>query len=221
MQNSRLRTVYRQRKWPLPALVRKIIALGRKIMVLGCQVFHYSVKCSKHGLRAFIDAVPLRLATQTFTMLMSCWQKLSELELRRIFDVCKWWANSNFACIYEEKYGSIHEATRAIRLLIVWKSWIYPQPRPGGLGRRFVLHFYTCSARTARFGLLYRNILFRKIFFQGLYPRCLPVHIDKTDFAGLRLCWRRLECFWRVRLYVKNCRWKRGGNVCHLKKCMR
>ena len=30
MQNPRLRTVYRQRKWPLLAPVRKIIALGRK-----------------------------------------------------------------------------------------------------------------------------------------------------------------------------------------------
>ena len=113
MQNSRLRTVYRQRKWPLLAQVRKIMALGRKIMALGCQVFHYSVKCSKHGLRGFIDAVQRRLATQMVTMLTSCWQVLSKVELRRIFDVCKWWANSSFACISaftcsKEKYGLIH-----------------------------------------------------------------------------------------------------------------
>ena len=37
-----------------------------------------------------------------------------------------------------------------------------PRPRPVGLGRGFMLHFYTCSARTARFGLLYRNILFNR-----------------------------------------------------------
>ena len=93
MQNPRLRSVYRQRKWPLPApvckimaLEREIMALGRKIMALGWQVFHYSVKCSKHDLRSFIDAVQRRLATQTVTMLTSCWQVLSEVELRRIFD---------------------------------------------------------------------------------------------------------------------------------------
>ena len=34
MQNLRLRTVYRQRKWPLPAPVRKIMTLVRKIMAL-------------------------------------------------------------------------------------------------------------------------------------------------------------------------------------------
>ena len=39
------------------------------------------------------------------------------------------------------KAGSIHEATLAIRSLLV-------------------LHFHTCSAPTPRFGLLYRNILF-------------------------------------------------------------
>ena len=63
-------------------------------------VWHrYSVKCSKHGLRAFIGAVQRRIAKQTVTMLTSCWQVLSEVELRRIFDVCKRWPNSNFACI--------------------------------------------------------------------------------------------------------------------------
>ena len=49
------------------------------------------VKC----LRGFNGAVQRRLATLTVTMLISsCWQLLSEVELRRIFDVCKLWANS-------------------------------------------------------------------------------------------------------------------------------
>ena len=104
-----------------------------------------------------------RLATQTVTMLTSCRQVLSEVELRRIFHVCKGWANSSFVCICKEKYGSIHEATRAIRLLIVWKSSTHPKPRPGGLGRGFVQHFHTCSVQTVRFGLLYRNILFHDL----------------------------------------------------------
>ena len=72
MRNPCLRTVYTQGKGPLSAPGRKIMALGHKLMALGCQVFHYSVKRSKHGLRGFIDAVQLRLATQTFTMLASC-----------------------------------------------------------------------------------------------------------------------------------------------------
>ena len=42
MQNPRLRTVYRQRKWSLPARVRKIMALRRKIMALQCKVFYGS-----------------------------------------------------------------------------------------------------------------------------------------------------------------------------------
>ena len=41
---------------------------------------------------------------------------LSEVELRRIFDVCKRWTNSGFACIYKEKCGSMHEATWATRI---------------------------------------------------------------------------------------------------------
>ena len=44
MHNPRLRTVYRQRKWPVPAPVRKIIALGRKIMVLGCKIIALGCK---------------------------------------------------------------------------------------------------------------------------------------------------------------------------------
>ena len=38
MQNPRLRTVYRQRKWPLLAPVRKIMALGPKKMARECQI---------------------------------------------------------------------------------------------------------------------------------------------------------------------------------------
>ena len=53
------------------------------------------VKCLTHGLRGFKGAVQRRLAKLTVTMLISsCWQLSSEVELRRIFDVCKRWANS-------------------------------------------------------------------------------------------------------------------------------
>ena len=38
MQNPRLRTVYRQWKWPLLAPVRKIMALRRKKMALVCKI---------------------------------------------------------------------------------------------------------------------------------------------------------------------------------------
>ena len=54
------------------------------------------VKCLTHGLRGFNGAVQRRLATLTVTVLISsCWQLSSEVELRRIFDVCKRWANSS------------------------------------------------------------------------------------------------------------------------------
>ena len=76
----------------------------RKKMALGCQVFYYSVECSKHDIHGFIHAVQRSLATLTVTMLTSCWQVLSEVELQRIFDVCKQWANSSSACVREEKY---------------------------------------------------------------------------------------------------------------------
>ena len=53
------------------------------------------VKCLTHGLRGFNGTVQRRLATLMVTMLISlCWQLSSEVELRRIFDVCKRWANS-------------------------------------------------------------------------------------------------------------------------------
>ena len=68
----------------------------------------------------------------------SYWHPLSGVELRRIFDVCKRWANSGLARIRKDKYGSIHETAQAIRSLLEWKF----------------------SAPTARFGLFYRSILF-------------------------------------------------------------
>ena len=53
------------------------------------------VKCLTHGLRSFNGAGQRRLATLTITMLISsCWQLSSKVELRRIFNVCKRWANS-------------------------------------------------------------------------------------------------------------------------------
>ena len=48
-----------------------------------------------HGLRGFNGTDQRRPATLTVTMLISsCWQLLSKVELRRIFDVRKRWANS-------------------------------------------------------------------------------------------------------------------------------
>ena len=53
------------------------------------------IKCLTRGLRDFNGAVQRRLATLTVTMVISsCWQLSSEVELRRIFDVCERWANS-------------------------------------------------------------------------------------------------------------------------------
>ena len=53
------------------------------------------VKCLTHGLRGFNGGGQRRLATLTITLLISsCWQLSSEVKLRRIFDVCKRWANS-------------------------------------------------------------------------------------------------------------------------------
>ena len=66
MQNPRSRTVYGQQKLRLPAPVRKIMALGRKM-------FSLSVKCFAHGLRGYNGGAQRRLVTQTVTMLTSCW----------------------------------------------------------------------------------------------------------------------------------------------------
>ena len=53
------------------------------------------VKCLTHGLRGFNGAFQRCLATLTVTMLISsCWQLSSKVELQRIFDACKRWANS-------------------------------------------------------------------------------------------------------------------------------
>ena len=67
------------------------MTLGCKIISLGWNV----VKCLTHDLRDFNGAVQRRLATLMATMLISSrWQLLSKVKLRRIFDVCKRWANS-------------------------------------------------------------------------------------------------------------------------------
>ena len=51
MQNPRLRTVYRQRKWLLSAPVHQILALGRKSMAL----VNNSVLCNKCGTKEIPD----------------------------------------------------------------------------------------------------------------------------------------------------------------------
>ena len=110
-------------------------------------------KCLTHGLRGFNGAVQRRLATLTVTMLISsCWQLSSEVELRRIFDDCKRLANSGSdefvkknMVQYMRPHGRFAHCSCKNAAL--------------GLGRGFMQHFYTCSAPTARFGLLYRNIL--------------------------------------------------------------
>ena len=68
---------------------------------------------------------PLAFATKPVTMITWRWQTLSEVELRRIFDVCKRWTNSSFACICKEKYDSIHEATRAILLGLLYRNILF------------------------------------------------------------------------------------------------
>ena len=113
------------------------------------------VKCLTHGFRGFNGAVQRRLATLTVTMLISlCWQLSSEVDLRRIFDGCKRWANSGShefvnknMVRYMRPHGRFAHCSCKNAALTV------------GLSRGFMLHFYTFSAPTARFGLLYRNIL--------------------------------------------------------------
>ena len=139
-----------------------------------------------HGLRSFNGAVQRRLTTLTVTMLISsCWQLLSEVELRRIFDVRKRWADSGFACVCKEKYGSIHEATQAICSLLVSKCSSYPRTRPVGLGRGFVLRFHTRSAPPARFGLLYRNILF-SMLSSIISNSCQLIALANTNYRVWR-----------------------------------
>ena len=125
MQNPRLRTVYRKRKWPLLAPVRKIMALGCKIIALGWNVFYESVKCLTH-----------------------------------VFDVCKRWANSGSHEFVKKNMVRYMRPHGRFAHCSCKKCSTYPQPWPIGLGRGFVLHFHTRSVPTARFSLLYRNILF-------------------------------------------------------------
>ena len=117
-------------------------------------VEHYInvVKWLTHGLRSFNGAVQRRLATLMVTMLISsCWQLLSEVELRRIFDVCKRWANSgSYEFVKKNMVRYIRPHRRFAHCSCEQNAAIT------------VLHFHTCSALTACFGFLYRNILFQK-----------------------------------------------------------
>ena len=58
-----------------------------------------------------------------------------------------------------------------------------PRPRPVGLVRGFMLHFYTWSAPTARFGLLYRNILFAHEPLHVIYKK-----IFRMQYRIFRAC---------------------------------
>ena len=56
-------------------------------------------------------------------------------------------------------------------------------------------HFYTCSAPTARFGLLYRNILFpsedtaiKKVLYAQNYKRTLNQNIVEYFYEKLSRC---------------------------------
>ena len=82
-------------------------------------------------------------------MLTSCWQVLSEVELRRTFAVCKRWAKLGFLCIFKEKCGPIHAATRVFRLLQVWKRSTNPRPRPIGRGLGHLQTSKMSSSRTS------------------------------------------------------------------------
>ena len=100
-------------------------------MALGCTMFYWCVKWFTHGLRDFNSAVPASPAdANAHYVTTSCWhQVLCKVKSRRIFDVCKRIASSDFACICKEKYGSIHESTPAICSLLVWKCNTYPRVR--------------------------------------------------------------------------------------------
>ena len=103
------------------------------------------VKCFTHGLRGFNGAIQRRLATLAVTMLISsCWQLSSEVELS--------WANSGSHEFVKKNLVHTWGHTGAGGSLT---ARVKMQHSPG-----FMLHFYTCSAPTTRFGLLYRNILF-------------------------------------------------------------
>ena len=149
------------------------------------------VKCLTHGLRGFNGAVQRRLATLTVTMLISsCWQLSSEVELRRIFDVCKRWANS----------GS-HEFVKKnmVRYMRPHGRFAHCSCKHGALtldlglsaSAACMLHFYTCSAPTARFGLLYRNIIFcEKKKFRAINVRAFRIvwNVEKCDFLLASRC---------------------------------
>ena len=89
------------------------------------------VKCLTHGLCGFNGAGQRRLATLMVTMLiLSCWQLSSEVELRRIFDVCKQWANSSSHEFVKKNMVRYKSPKRAICSLLVYKGSTHPRPRP-------------------------------------------------------------------------------------------
>ena len=117
-------------------------------------------------------------------LISSCWQLSSEVELRRIFDVCKRWANS----------GS-HE--------FVKKIWFDTWGHTGDSLTACVKmqHFYTCSAPTARFGLLYRNILF---FFSYKNQKLKKKKPQKLNELYLTLVYVKANAFRNIQSGAKS-----------------
>ena len=88
------------------------------------------VKCLTHGLRGFNGVVQRRLATLMVTMLISsCWQLPSEVESRRIFDVCKRWANSGSHEFVKKNIINIKDFyyNHQSVYIKVWSVLIHPQ----------------------------------------------------------------------------------------------
>ena len=71
MQNPRLRTVYRKRKWPLLAPVHKIMALGRKKMALGSSSASPSTLACRPRPRVHAAFLHLQWANRPFWPLVS------------------------------------------------------------------------------------------------------------------------------------------------------
>ena len=137
------------------------------------------VKCLTRGLRGFNGAVQRRLWTLTITMLISaCWQLSSEVELQRIFDVCKRRANSG---LHEILKKNMVRYMRPHGRFAHCSCSTHPRPRPVSLGRGFMLHFHTCSAQIARFGLLYRNILIYNRYSGRKALSVAPSLLTKTN----------------------------------------
>ena len=125
------------------------------------------VKCLTHGLRVFNGAVQRRLATLTATILISSfWQLSSEVELRRIFDVCKWWANSDWhefvkknMVRYMRPHGRFaHCSCKNVALTLTGSCCI------------FTLAVRQPPALASRIGIYYFSILSVVVFFSDFYP---------------------------------------------------